>query len=92
MKEKRKIPSCILGMMLLIGVLGIPSFADAGKGHHRHYHHGHHYHGHHHDGYVVIISQPRGYYNKPFYPSYALSGYGNDYYPLPPQSMVMHPM
>ena len=83
MKVKRKIPHSLLGMMLLILVLGVPSFAEAGRGHHRDHYHGYYHNHHHHNGYAVIINQPRGYYNRPYYQTYTQPVYSYNYYPVP---------
>ena len=53
MKKKKTTPQFAGDNDINIGA-GIPSFAEAGRGYHRHHHHGHH---HHHDGYDVIINQ-----------------------------------
>ena len=76
MKTKKTMLTSLFVMVLLAFTLATPTLAQAGRGHHRgHGHHGHHQHHHKHShhqhhlgGYNMIYSQPRVYYNRPYYP------------------------
>lgn len=73
MRTKKAILIGFLLMMLVGLILVVPTSAQAGRGHghghHRHGGHGHHHHYHHHPGgYNFVYTQPRVYYNQPYYP------------------------
>lgn len=87
MKLKKIIPVNLLILLLFGLTLGVPAFVEAGRGHHRHSHHHHHHH--HHDGYNIIYNQPRGYYNRPYYPP---PQYVYNYYPVPAPMPVPVPV